>query len=174
LHDPKPANYPHSTTICGSPFPTSLKDLNELRRNVSVISNIKNIDLTLFGVSGKLGKRDILVVSDFIKYKVYSCDGKKRRIAVGMRLFLHVSDMTSKISVTNLAQLSAAVELNKAKANYEVYIFGLDDNGMYKNLPSSSFNVDAYSKITSSFDNLFMGLSGDTRIDPIELPDYVQ
>ncbi|MCB0524158.1 MAG: hypothetical protein R3A50_07070 [Saprospiraceae bacterium] len=159
--------------VCGSiETPKILKDLN---RNVIYSSNISldvNASLSAYGFSGTMGKKDVLIAAYLIKYKDYNCDGTSKRAQVGLKLYVHASDLKIKVSAPSLGVIAAAAELGLAKAEYKFETFGINPDNFYTNLPSAQFSVDTYAKVISAYDNIIHSLNDSTEIDPIitEIP----
>jgi hypothetical protein len=154
--------------LCGNPVPRTLGELNQIDKSSSIISKTAGLDLSLWGVSGNLGRRDVLIISNFLSYKDFNCGGITKRVAVGIQVYIHAISKSYKIHSADIVKLAANVELGKASADYHIHIFGLSNaKDVYKNLPPATFDVDSYAKITSSFDGLISGLSDKARIDPI-------
>jgi hypothetical protein len=154
--------------LCGNPIPKTLGELNQIDKSSSIISKTAGLDLSLWGVSGNLGKKDVLIISNFLSYKDFNCGGITKRVAVGIQVYIHAISKSYRIQSADIVKLAANVELGKASADYHIHIFGLSNaKDVYKNLPPATFDVDSYAKITSSFDGLISGLSEKARIDPI-------
>jgi hypothetical protein len=156
-------------SVCGdTPMPTILKDLNQNDVFSSNITLSVNSSLSAYGFSGTMGKKDILVSSYFIKFKDYPCgDGTTKKVLVGMRLYVHASDLKVKISSPSIGTIAAAAELGLAKSEYRLRTFGLNPTDFYLSLPGSTFDVDNYSKVISAYDKILHSLSDNTPIDPI-------
>ena len=165
----QPLNFNEKTSqLCGAPIPKFLGELNEIDKSSSIVTKTTGIDLSLWGISAGLGRKDVLIISNFITYKDYECNGGKKRVSVGMQIYIHAISKTYKVKTADIKKLAAAVELGYASADYHLHIFGLTNaNDIYKNLPGTNFDVDSYSKIVSSFDGLVSSLSSKLKIDPI-------
>jgi hypothetical protein len=59
--------------------------------------------------------------------------------------------------------------LGKGKATYKLQVFGLEEEGMYANLPGGTFDVSTYAQIVASTDKIMNGLTKETPIDPVFL-----
>lgn len=154
--------------LCGKPIPKTLGELNQIDKSSSIISKTAGVDLGLWGVSGNLSKKDVLIISNFLSYKDFNCGGITKRVAVGIQVYIHAISKSYKIKSADIVKLAANVELGRASADYHIHIFGLSNgDNIYKNLPPATFDVDSYAKITSSFDGLISGLSAKAKIDPI-------
>lgn len=157
-----------ATTVCGSPLPKTLGELNQIDKSSSIVTKKVGIDLSLFGISGGLNKKDVLIISNFITYRDYDCSAGRKRVSVGMQIYIHATSKSYKVSTADIPKLAAAVELGYASADYHIHIFGLTNaNDIYKNLPGTNFDVASYSKVVSSFDGIVSSLSNKMEIDPI-------
>src|SRR6202012_5507165 len=93
--------------------------------------------------------------------------GTTRRVMAGIRLYVHASNLKISFKSPTLPQIAAAVELNLGKAEYRFQLLGLKAPNIYSQLPSAAFDVDTYSKVISSYDNIVHSLTDNTAIDPI-------
>lgn len=158
---------PIEQNLCsGIPIPKLLKDLNENDVYSSNVSLSINTSLSAYGFTGSMNKKDILTVAYFTKFKDYDCDGITTRAQVGIKLYVHATDLKVKLSSPSLPTVAAAVELGLAKAEYRIQTFGINPDKFYTKLPSAQFNVETYSKVISSYDNIIHSLNDDTPIDP--------
>lgn len=154
--------------VCGNiPIPRYLKELNMNDVFTSNVSLSVNSSLDAYGFSGTMGKRDILIVSYLTKYKNYNCGNDTKRALVGIKLFVHASEVKIKASSPTLPMIAAAVELGLAKAEYRFQTFGINPDDFYARLPSAQFTVDTYSKVISSYDIIIHSLKDSTEIDPV-------
>lgn len=154
--------------VCGTtPMPTLLKELNRNEIFTSNVTIAVDASLSAYGFSGTMGKKDVLIAAYMIKFKDYTCDGVTRRVLVGIKLYVHASEVKFKASSPTLPMIAAAVELGMAKAEYKFETIGLNPDGFYQNLPSAQFSVDTYSKVISAYDNIIHSLNDTTAIDPI-------
>ena len=154
--------------ICGTiQIPKILKELN---RNDIYASNIKlevNASLQAYGFTGSVGKKDVLLLAYLTRYKDYTCGNTTKRVQVGLKLYVHASDLKVKVASPSLAVIAAVTELGLAKAEYWFETFGISPDNFYANLPSAQFTVDTYSKVISAYDNIIHSLKDSTEIDPI-------
>lgn len=159
--------------VCGAlEIPKILKDLNRNEIYASNVSLDVNASLQAYGFSGTMGRKDVLIIAYLIKFKDYICDGETKRVQVGLKLYVHASDLKVKVASPSLGVIAAATELGLAKAEYKFETFGINPDDFYSKLPSAQFTVDTYAKVISSYDNIIHSLKDSTLIDPIiiELP----
>jgi len=148
--------------------PTTLNDLNQHEIYSSNITLNVGASLSLFGFSGNMEKKDVLIAAYFVSFKDFHCDDNSTiRTLVGIRLFVHATSLKVGISSPTLTQIAAAVQLGLAKSEYKFQIIGLPAGSIYSQLPSAQFDVDTYSKVISSYDNILHSLTSTTPIDPI-------
>lgn len=149
------------------PMPTLLKDLNRNEIYTSNVSVTTNASLQAYGFSGTMGKKDKLIIAYLTKFKDYTCGNTTKRAQVGLKLYVHASDLKIKVNSPSLPVIAAAVELGLAKAEYKFETYGINPDNIYTKLPSAEFTVDTYSKVISSYDNIVHSLKDSTEIDPI-------
>ena len=155
-------------SICNDiAFPRYLKDLNLNDVYSSNINLSVDASLKAYGFEGSMGKKDLLTVAYFTKYKDFKCGDQTKRAMVGVKLYVHASQLKTKISSPNLPIIAAAVELGLAKAEYRFQTFGVNPENFYQKLPSAQFTVDTYSKVISAYDNIVHSLNDSTAIDPL-------
>lgn len=168
---------PNMQYICGTiEIPRLLKDLNRNEIYTSNVSLDVNASLQAYGFSGSMGKKDILVIAYLTKFKDYNCGTTTKRAQIGLKLYVHASNLKIKVSSPTLPVIAAAVELGLAKAEYKFETYGINPDNFYINLPSAQFTVDTYSKVISAYDNIVHSLKDSTQIDPIitDLPKLKQ
>lgn len=154
--------------VCGTvEIPKTLKELNRNEIYASNVSLQVNASLQAYGFSGTMGKKDVLILAYLTKFKDYTCEGKTKRVQVGLKLYVHASELKIKVASPSLAVIAAAAELGLAKAEYKFETFGINPDDIYTKLPSAQFTVDTYSKVISAYDNIVHSLKDSTEIDPI-------
>lgn len=162
---------------CGD-IPTSMNDLTGgLEKNFYKYSSSSNINLKILGWGGgELGKKELLIMTDFVQYKRVICsDGETRFYGVGARLFLHIKSRKRKVNLT-LSQLAANVELNRAEVTYKIKTIGIVGDKVLDVLPTGSkFDVDNYAKVVAAIDNIIKLAKDNTEgviIEPQLLPNH--
>jgi len=151
-----------------------LGDLNVIDEQAFDVTKSAGVNLSLFGVTGSLGKKETLIKKNFYVYRDFPCsDGTATRILIGMAMYIHIKDLKGNVSA-NLSNVSAAVQLGRGNAEYRLQIFGVTQNFDFKSLPSTgSLNVDNYSKILAAWDNVKSQFAKDFEVDPIIIPNVV-
>ena len=112
--------------------------------------------MEVFGYGGgELGKKETLLIVDFVQHKDIQCtDGKTQRYGVGARLFLHITKKKRGLNLT-LPQLAANVELDRAQVTYTISTIGITGSSVIDALPTgSNFDVENYAKVINSVDNI--------------------
>lgn len=156
--------------------PKTMRDLSGGMKKIFYQFTTKNSgSLGLFGIANlTLGKKEVMVVVDFMQYKDQKCSGESVRYGVGARLFLHIKKIQGGISITDLPKLAAGVEYGKSSVTYSVEVIGLTGHKVRAALPNTGdFNVEAYGKVISAVDKIQM-LANDGEdgvvIDPQVIP----
>ena len=154
--------------------PLFLGNLNTIHSNVFDVTNSVGVKLDLFGISGVKDKNDILIQANFFIFKDFICaDNTDTRALVGMTLYLHISNLKMSLTTKSLPNISAAVQLGKANASYQLRFYGLTESINFKDLPSiGDLNVDNYSKILSAWDKIKDAFDKNSPIDPVIIPNY--
>lgn len=167
-------NYKKPEAAC--PKPATMRDLSGGMKQIYYqFTSDNSASLSLFGMANlKLGKKEVVVIVDFLQYKDLTCSGTSVRYGVGARLFLTIKKAQGGIKVTDLPKLAAGVELGKASVTYSIEVIGLTGDKIRAALPSAGdFNVEAYGKVVSAIDKI-RALASDGQagviIDPQIIP----
>ncbi len=139
------------------PTPATMRELSGGMKQIYYqFTSDNSASLSVFGMAGvKLGKKEVVVIVDFLQYKDLSCTGSSVRYGVGARLFLTIKKAQGGIKVTDLPKLAAGVELGKASVTYSIEVIGLTGDKIRAALPSAGdFNVEAYGKVVSAIDKI--------------------
>jgi hypothetical protein len=164
------------TKLCGN-IPSKMKDLDGgIKKYFYKITQKDKLDLNIFGYAGaELGKKDVLIIVDFVQYKELDCTDKKRTFGVGARLFLHIREVRHGINFTKLPQLAANVELGRVSVTYTLSTIGLTGDKILDALPQGSdFTVENYAKVMNAIDQIIRLAKDDTKgvvIAPQLLPE---
>lgn len=156
--------------------PTTVADLSSgMQKLFYHVTKQNGLSLKVFGIGGvQLGKRETMLIVDFIQYKDKRCEKDDIRFGVGARLFLHIKKVRRGVSITELPQLAAAVESNKAEVTFQIKTIGITGNRVNEAMPSAGkFDVEAYSEVTSAVDRIQALTRDDMEgvvIDPQEIP----
>lgn len=134
-----------------------------------------SVDLELFGYGGgKLGKKEVLLIVDFVQFKNVDCSGESVRFGVGARLFLNIKSFKSSININKLPMLAAAAEFDKATVTYNISTIGIVGDKVLDALPTGAeFNVESYAKVVSAVDQIIRLAKDNTtgvNIEPQVLP----
>lgn len=137
--------------------PSNMRELSSGMKKVFYqFTSNNSANLKLFGLTNaNLGKKEVIVIVDFMQYKDNNCNNEKIRYGVGARLFLNIKKVQGGINVTDLAKLAAGVEYGKAAVTYSIEVIGLTGDKIKSALPNSGdFNVEAYAKVISAVDKI--------------------
>ncbi|MEW7291055.1 hypothetical protein [Aquimarina sp. 2304DJ70-9] len=144
------------TTTCGA-IPTNMAELTGgLKKYFYKFTSSTTVNLDALGYGGgSLGKKEMLLMIDFVQHKEVQCDdGKSRKYGVGSRLFLHITKKKRGVNLT-LPQLAANVELNRAEVAYTISTIGIVGPSVIDALPTgSNFDVENYAKVVNAVDNI--------------------
>lgn len=122
--------------------------------SVSLASNLKIS--SIFNTSVNYHSRayyfDAIAFNDvYREQKVGNSVISATRYGIGLRLLLNITQIETKFAF-NLSQITAAVQLNKARAHYEIRGYGLGIDGLNivldKISPVADFNYETYYAIT--------------------------
>ncbi len=167
---------PEESKACQKP--RSVRELSGGMQKIFYQINKDNeTNLSLFGGSGiRLGKKEMVVIVDFMQHKDMECEGKTTRYGVGVRLFLHIKKANRKLQLNDLPNLAANVQLDKASVQYVLKTIGITGNKINSLIPRSatnSFDVDGYAGVINAVDQIQKLIRDDIEgvvIDPQPVP----
>ncbi len=128
------------------------------------------------GFSGEIGKKEMLFIQDFIRYDYITCDGKKIKVGIGLRCFIHVTSFKGKLAYSSLPGIAANVQLERAKCSFDLKAlgFGIDGSVLAEGLQAQGdYNVENFGKLAVVFNNVLKLLNSNSTmiIKPVELPN---
>ena len=140
--------------------PQTVKELSGGMQKIFYMFNKDNAkNLSLFGGTAgtKLGKKESIVIVDFMQHKdLNDCD-IPTRYGVGVRLFLKIKKASRGIDLNNLPQLAASVQLGKASVQYTLQTIGVTGDKINALIPRSatnSFDVEGYAGVINAVDKI--------------------
>ena len=127
------------------------------------------------GFTGNIGKNQLLIVQDFVRFKKSQCNGSEKKLGIGLRCFIHVTSFKGKLSYASMPGIAASVQLDRAKASYELSTLGFAVDGrlLASGLqPQGDYNVENFGKLAVTFNKVLENLNADNpmEIDPVVLP----
>lgn len=158
--------------------PETVRELSSGMQKVFYQVNSDNAaSLSLFGgASGiRIGKKETVVIVDFMQYKDMNCE-EKARYGVGVRLFLTIKKSYKGLDVNNLPQVAASAQLGKATVQYKLMTIGITGPKINDLIPRSAtnvFDVEGYANVVSAVDkiqNLIKDNIDGVVIDPQLIP----
>jgi len=155
--------------------PILLKNLNQIDERYFEVTNNLDVNVGLFGISGKVGKKDKLIQANFWLFRDCDCqNGKSTRALVGMTMYIHLANLDIDLKTPDLMSISAAAQLNHATASYHIQLFGVTEAVDLAALPTAgNLNYENYTKIIAEWDNLKKSLKSDSKVDPVIIPDII-
>lgn len=155
-------------------LPTRVADLiggSEL--NIYKFDQSTSASASYMGFSGAIGKKEMLFIQDYIRYRNVTCGSETKKMGVGLRCFIHVKSLKGKISAT-LPAIAASVELSRARSTFSLKTlgFGVDGSVLAQGLSSDGdYNVDNFGKLAVTFNNVLklLDASSTIQIQPVDL-----
>lgn len=161
----------------GCQFPKTVADLDGGLKKIYYQFNKNNQgSLALFGKEMQLGKKEVVVIVDYMQYKDMDCEEDQSRYGVGVRLFLHIEKASRKIDLNNLPQLAAHVQLGRASVRYIFQTIGVTGPKINDILPKSNtntFDVEGYASVIRAVDQVQSLIRDDidgVKIAPQAIP----
>jgi len=159
--------------------PQTVKELSGGMQKIFYMFNANNsTNLSLFGggTGVKIGKKESVVIVDFMQHKDLADCEAPTRYGVGVRLFLKIKKANRGINLQNLPQLAANVQLGKATVQYNLKTIGITGDKINALIPRSAtntFDVEGYAGVINAVDKI-QGLIKDgiegVIIDPQLIP----
>lgn len=157
---------------CSNPEDTKprlLGQLNQYDDRLFDVTNTRDLNLSLFLISGSLRKKDRLLQANFWVFKDFVCDAKPAiRAQVGMSLYVTVTDLQIKLDEFTLKNLTAAAQLGKVKLKCRVQFFGLNNIINFQDFNfQDGLNANNYQKLIDNWNQLKASFNKDTVVDPV-------
>jgi len=138
--------------------PQTVRDLTSGMQKIFYQVNSDNAaNLQLFGGTGiSIGKKQMVVIVDFMQYKDLNCE-EKTRYGVGVRLFLKIKKAHKRLDLNNLPHLAANVQLGRASVEYIFKTIGVTGNKINALMPRSNtnnFDVEGYANVINAVDQV--------------------
>lgn len=161
------------TTNNGDCRALKLTDLNSgAEYNIYKFDQSMSASASAMGFTGSIGKNELVFIQDYIRYQICAKDNK--RYGVGLRCYIHVTSFKGKLSYSSLPAIAANVELNNARATFNLKSLGFAFDGSFlQGTPvTGDYNVDDFGKLAVIFTNVAKLLNNDskTTFSPVELP----
>ncbi|WP_313418803.1 hypothetical protein [Sphingobacterium multivorum] len=158
------------------------KHIDQLRQSsklkVFKFNNTMNAEAKLFGFGGNIGKKEMVIVQEFARYGTFPCSGVREKYGIGLRCFIHIKAINSKVNIEKLSSIAANVELGNLTATYELVSVGFPIQG--KDLAEGTqsigdYNVQNYAKLSESFSKIMAQLNDDNKmvLDPVSMNYYL-
>lgn len=164
---------PGSLASCSS-IPTKIDSLNSGSGfSIYKFTSGSEASAKAFGFEGSIGKKELLVIEDYVRYRNVECNGVIKKVGIGLRCFVHVKSIKGKLGGT-LASIAASVELAKASGEFNIVSLGFGIGGdVIGDIPTQGeYDVTNFGNLAIVFNNVLKTLKngGDVIIDPVELP----
>lgn len=157
-------------------LPTAISQLNSgAGFEMYKFTSDASASASAMGFSGSIGKKEMLIIQDYVRYKLVDCDGAQKKIGIGLRCFIHVKSIKSKFG-GSLPNIAASAQLDMASATFSLKSlgFGMDGSLIAEGLGSQGdYNVDNFGKLAITFNNVLKTLNASNTtisISPVELP----
>jgi hypothetical protein len=159
---------------CGADMPKKIEDLNSgAGFNLYKFTSDNQATAKAFGFDGSIGKNELLVIQDYVRYKNVTCNNQLKKFGIGLRCFIHVKSLKGKLAAT-LPGIAASVELSRAQGQFNLAALGFAFGGdSISDLPTQGeYNVNNFGNLAIVFNNVLKTLKdgGNVKIDPVELP----
>jgi hypothetical protein len=161
--------------ICS--IPTAIAGLNSgAGYEVYKFTSDASASAAAMGFTGSIGRKELLVIRDYVRYQIVDCGGTEKKFGIGLRMFIHVKSIKSKLT-GSFANIAAAAQLDQGSATYTLKSlgFGMEGDMLAEELDGQGdYNVDNFGKIAITFNNVLKTLKSDNsqlKISPVELPN---
>lgn len=137
----------------------------------------RSAEASFMGFGGSIGKKEMLLIQDYVRYQNVVCNGVNKRVGIGLRCYIHVKGIKASFK-GSYADIAANAQLNDMTANFSLKSLGfaMDGDLIADGLiGESDYNVDNFGKLAVTFTNVLKTLKNSNSslvIDPVELPSY--
>ncbi len=128
------------------------------------------------GFSGSIGRKELSIIRDYVRYEIVDCGGVKKKYGIGLRCFIHVKSIKAKLT-GSYASIAAATQLDQGSAKYSLKSLGFAMQGdmIATDLDGTGdYNVENFGKLAITFNNVLKTLKDNNStlvISPVELPN---
>ena len=156
-------------------LPTKISDLNSGSGfEYYKFSSEQSAEAKAFGFGGTISKKELLIIRDYVRYKLVTCGTGEKKIGIGLRCFIHVKKLKGSLSAT-LANIAGSVQLDRGNAMFSLKSmgFGIGGDIIAEGLSGQGdFNVENFANLEVTFNNVLKTLkdSSTLSISPVELP----
>ena len=168
-------------TTAASPctkLPKSLSDLTSgAEYHVYKLDKLNGGALSILGFTGELKNNEVVFIEDYTRYSIVNCEGKDKKIGVGLRCFIHVKSRSKKLTgkIAKLTEIAANVELSNATAEFSLVSLGFafgPDIIADGTTSAGVYNVENFGKLWSLSHSVMKLLKSDSKIaiSPVVLP----
>lgn len=136
-------------------------------------------EASFMGFGGSIGKKEMLLIQDYVRYQEVICNGVTKRVGIGLRCFIHVKEIKSSFK-GSYADIAANAQLNNMTANFSLKSLGfaMDGDLIADGLSGQNdYNVDNFGRLAVTFTNVLKTLKNNNtvlQISPVELPHTKQ
>lgn len=133
-------------------------------------------EASFMGFGGSIGKKEMVLIQDYVRYKEVECNGIKKRIGIGLRCYVHVKGIKTSFK-GSYADIAANAQLSNMSANFSLRSLGFAMQGdmIADGLAGENdYNVDNFGKIAITFTNVLKTLKDSNTtltVNPVELPN---
>jgi len=163
-------------TVPGCSLPTRIADLRSgVEIKLYKFDKNTKASASAMGFSGEIGKNQMVFIQDYIRYGFIECNGKKEKLGIGLRCFIHITEFKGKVGYNKLPGVAANVELGNAECSYDLRALGfaIEGSTLADGLnPQGEYNVENFGKLAATFNNVLRELNStsEMKIDPVQLP----
>jgi hypothetical protein len=155
-------------------LPGKIEDLNSGSGfSIYKFTSSNSASAKAFGFEGSIGKKELLIIQDYVRFKNVTCNGETKKLGIGLRCFIHVKGIKGKLGGA-LSSVAASVELDRASGEFNIVSLGFGIGGdVVGDLPTQGeYNVDNFGNLAIVFNNVLKTLKdkGNVVIDPVVLP----
>ncbi|MFV8343579.1 hypothetical protein [Flavobacterium sp. XS2P39] len=132
-------------------------------------------EASFMGFGGSIGKKEMLLIQDYVRYQEVTCNGVKKRVGIGLRCYIHVKGIKASFK-GSYADIAANAQLSNMSANFSLKSLGFAIQGdlIADGLAGENdYNVDNFGKIAITFTNVLKTLNNNNTglvVSPVELP----
>jgi hypothetical protein len=153
--------------------PLTFGGLNQLDQRVFDVTKTAGVDLSLWGITGSLGRNVRLIQASFWAFKDVYCDPKSVRALVGFTLYIKTKNFKVDIGNMKIDKLIATIKTNNVQSTFNMSVYGLTesvDMSQFDLSDDLAKSADGFLKVIA---NLKKDLKTNLKVDPVIIPNII-
>jgi len=169
-------DFSYLNSDCYENRPTTIQDLSAgLSLRAYKFDKNNQGSLSLFGFGNiSLGRKEKVVLVEFLQTGNYVCQENKSKYGVGARMMMKITSKKNRAKINSPQQISASVTFGLAEVEFSVITIGITGPGTASLVNQGSMTENTYSNFLKSVSNLIVDVyktESSFLIDPQLIPE---